>query len=147
MVNYTIFYWIYKFSLETKLENTWKRKGADLNPIWPAGPARGAGASALRWPNRAQDRDARVWWHSCKRDHVLFCNSTNTIHTIPLVNIFANRPLDVVAFTTGRSLDSPALDDTAADGSGQLRWQPRLAKTGVRGRPLPKAKRAWLGSG
>ena len=143
MVNYTNFYWIYMFSLETKLANTWKRKGADLNPIWPVGPARGVGACTPRQPKMAQDRDARMRWHSCKRDLVLLHNSTNTIHTIPPVNIFANRPLDVVAFTTGRSLDSPA----PADGSGQLRRQPRLDKMGVRGRPLPKAKRAQLGSG
>ena len=105
------------------------------------------GARAPRQPNAAQGRDAHVRWHSCKRDHVLLRNSTNTIHTIPLVNIFANRPLDVVTFTTGRSLDSPALADAATDGNGQLRRQPRLAKTGVRGRPLPKDKRARLGSG
>ena len=138
---------MYNFSLVAKLANTWKKKRVDLNPIRPDGLARGTGACAPRWPNVAQGRGAHVRWHSYKRDPALLCNSTTSLHTILLVIIFANGPLNVADFTMGRSLDSPRSLPWWPTIEGRYAGLPRLAKIGVRGQPQSTAKQARLGSG
>ena len=69
----------------------------------------------------AQGRDPRALRWLCRKAPKLLDNNITTMRNIPTDNVFANNPLDVSTFITGRSLGIPALDDVAVDGIGRLR--------------------------